>query len=145
MNLETIQGEERDIVIISTVYGPGENGVVSNQFGDLVRVGGERRLNVLLTRAKEKVFLVTSLKSSDIRLVDADAVTGKRYLKDYLSYAETGIISDTLVRQSGEPENDFEEAIMNSLKERGYLVDAQVGCQNYRIDLAIKDPRDPSR
>ena len=144
MNLETIQGEERDIVIISTVYGPGENGVVSNLFGDLVRVGGERRLNVLLTRAKEKVFLVTSLKSTDVR-VKPDEVTGKRYLKDYLTFAETGIISDTLVRQSGEPENDFEEAIMNAIKEKGYLVDAQVGCKNYRIDLAIKDPRDQSR
>ena len=144
MNLETVQGEERDIVIISTVYGPDANGVVANRFGDLVRSGGERRLNVLLTRAKEKVYLVTSLNSGDIR-VSPGAVTGKRYLKDYLSFAETGIISDTLVRESGEPENDFERAIMNAIKQRGYEVDAQIGCLNYRIDLAIKDPRDTSR
>ena len=144
MNLETVQGEERDVVIISTVYGPDANGVVANRFGDLVRSGGERRLNVLLTRAKEKVYLVTSLNSGDIR-VSPGAVTGKRYLKDYLSFAETGIISDTLVRESGEPENDFERAIMNAIKQRGYEVDAQIGCLNYRIDLAIKDPRDTSR
>ena len=87
-------------------------------------------MNVLLTRAKEKVYLVTSLNSGDIR-VSPGAVTGKRYLKDYLSFAETGIISDTLVRESGEPENDFERAIMNAIKQRGYEVDAQIGCLNY--------------
>ena len=143
-NLETVQGEERDIVIISTVYGPDQNGVVANRFGDLVKAGGERRLNVLLTRAKEKVYLVTSLQSGDIR-VNPEAITGKRYLRDYLSYAETGIITDTSVRKSGEPENDFEAAIMSSLQKRGYEVDAQIGCLNYRIDLAIKDPRDKSK
>ena len=143
-NLENVQGDERDIVIISTVYGPNENGVVKNTFGDVVKAGGERRLNVLLTRAKHKVYLVTSLKSSDIK-DDATKLTGKRYLKDYLFFAETGKLTDTLVRHSGEPENCFEEAIMNSLVKRGYIVDAQVGCQNYRIDLAIRDPRDTSR
>ena len=50
-----------------------------------------------------------------------------------------------MVRESGEPENDFERAIMNAIKQRGYEVDAQIGCLNYRIDLAIKDPRDTSR
>ena len=143
-NLENVQGDERDIVIISTVYGPNENGVVKNTFGDVVKAGGERRLNVLLTRAKHKVFLVTSLKSTDIK-DDVSKLSGKRYLKDYLFFAETGKLSNNLVRHSGEPENCFEEAIMNSLIKRGYQVDAQVGCAEYRIDLAIRDPRDTSR
>ena len=67
---------------------------------------------------------MTSLNSGDIR-VSPGAVTGKRYLKD-LSFAETGIISDTLVRESGEPENDFERAIMNAIKQRGYEVDIKL-------------------
>ena len=142
-NLENIQGDERDVVIISTVYGPDENGRVMQRFGDVSTAQGDRRLNVLLTRAKDKIFLVTSLKSTDIR--PKSSVTGAKYLKEYLAYAETGKIVDTTVRSSGRPENIFEEGIMNALTKRGYEVDAQVGCLNYSIDLCIKDPRDTSR
>ena len=143
-NLENVQGDERDIVIISTVYGPDPDGKVSNNFGDVSKAQGDRRLNVLLTRAKDKIFLVTSLNSSDVRPNPA-AVTGSKYLKEYLQYAETGKIADTTVRSGGQPENVFEEGILNALIKRGYEVDAQIGCLNYSIDLAIKDPRDKSR
>tara|TARA_Y100001933_G_scaffold184915_1_gene183737 strand:+ start:95 stop:5113 length:5019 start_codon:yes stop_codon:yes gene_type:complete len=143
-NLENVQGDERDVVIISTVYGPDENGRVMQRFGDVSKAQGDRRLNVLFTRAKDKIFLVTSLKSTDIR-PSQSSITGTRYLKEYLSYAETGKIKDTTIRSSGKPENKFEEVIMNSLLKRGYEVDAQVGCLSYSIDLCIKDPRDNSR
>ena len=143
-NLENVQGDERDIVIISTVYGPDENGRVYNSFGDVSKAQGDRRLNVLFTRAKDKIFLVTSLKSTDVK-PSKTATTGSKYLKEYLSYAETGRIVDTTIRSSGKPENSFEAAIMNALIKRGYEVDAQVGCLSYSIDLCIKDPRDTSR
>ena len=143
-NLENVQGDERDVVIISTVYGPDENGRVMQRFGDVSKAQGDRRLNVLFTRAKDKIFLVTSLKSTDIR-PSQSSTTGTRFLKEYLSYAETGKIVDTTIRSSGKPENIFEEAIMNALIKRGYEVDAQVGCLSYSIDLCIKDPRDTSR
>ncbi len=143
-NLENVQGDERDIVIISTVYGPDENGKVNNNFGDVSKAQGDRRLNVLFTRAKDKIFLVTSLKSTDVK-PSKTATTGSKYLKEYLSYAETGRIVDTTIRSSGKPENSFEAAIMDALIKRGYEVDAQVGCLTYSIDLCIKDPRDTSR
>ena len=114
------------------------------RFGDVSKAQGDRRLNVLFTRAKDKIFLVTSLKSTDIR-PSQSSTTGTRFLKEYLSYAETGKIVDTTIRSSGKPENIFEEAIMNALIKRGYEVDAQVGCLSYSIDLCIKDPRDTSR
>lgn len=141
-NLENIQGDERDVVIVSTVFGPDANGRVLMTFGDITKRGGERRLNVLFTRAKYRVILVTSLKASDIRTTSS---LGLKLLKDYLAYAESGKLIDTGVRKSGMPVNSFEESIMNAIIKKGYEVDAQVGSLNYSIDLAIKDPKDSSK
>ena len=140
--LEDIQGDERDVVIISTVYGPDAEGKVTQSFGDIIKANGHRRLNVLFTRAKHKVILVTSLRSSQIKESKHD---GPQILKKYLEYAEKGELTDLERRTSGSTENAFEESIKEALTNRGYLVDAQVGSGGYSIDLAIRDPNDKSR
>ena len=140
--LEDIQGDERDVVIISTVYGPDADGKITQMFGDINRANGHRRLNVLFTRAKHKVILVTSLRSSNIKDSKRE---GPQILKKYLEYAEKGEITDLERRTSGSTENPFEESIREALTKRGYVVDAQVGSGGYSIDLAIRDPNDKSR
>ena len=140
--LEDIQGDERDVVIISTVYGPDADGKITQMFGDINRANGHRRLNVLFTRAKHKVILVTSLRSSNIKESKRE---GPQILKKYLEYAEKGEITDLDRRTSGSTENPFEESIREALTNRGYVVDAQVGSGGYSIDLAIRDPNDKSR
>ena len=111
-------------------------------FGDINRANGHRRLNVLFTRAKHKVILVTSLRSSNIKESKRE---GPQILKKYLEYAEKGEITDLDRRTSGTTENAFEESIRQALTNRGYVVDAQVGSGGYSIDLAIRDPNDKSR
>ena len=140
--LEDIQGDERDVVIISTVYGPDADGKVTQIFGDINKANGHRRLNVLFTRAKHKIILVTSLKSSNIKESKRE---GPQVLKSYLEYAETGKISDLSLKTSGVTDNPFEESIRDALVRRGFLVDAQVGSGGYLIDLAIRDPNDMSK
>ena len=140
--LEDIQGDERDVVIISTVYGPDAEGKVTQSFGDIIKANGHRRLNVLFTRAKHKVILVTSLRSSQIKESKHE---GPQILKKYLEYAEKGELTDLDRRTSGTTENTFEESIRQALTNKGYLVDAQVGSGGYSIDLAIRDPNDKSR
>ena len=140
--LEDIQGDERDVVIISTVYGPDADGKVTQIFGDINKANGHRRLNVLFTRAKHKIILVTSLKSSNIKESKRE---GPQILKSYLEYAETGKISDLSLKTSGVTDNPFEESIRDALVRRGFLVDAQVGSGGYLIDLAIRDPNDMSK
>ena len=138
-NLENVQGDERDVVIISTVYGPNAEGRVMQNFGPINKESGWRRLNVLFTRAKHRIILVSSLKSSDI-VITPSSSKGVHSLKNYLIYAETTKITDLGTKTIGEAESPFEEAVFNSLKERGYLLDLQVGVGAYRIDMAIKDP-----
>ena len=143
-NLENVQGDERDVVIISTVYGPNADGRVMQNFGPINKESGWRRLNVLFTRAKHRVILVSSLKSSDI-VITPSSSRGVQALKNYLIYAETTKITDSGIKTTGEVESPFEEAVFNSLKERGYLLDLQVGVGAYRIDIAVKDNKDPNK
>ena len=99
---------------------------------------------MLFTRAKHRVILVSSLKSSDI-VITPSSSRGVQALKNYLIYAETTKITDSGIKTTGEVESPFEEAVFNSLKERGYLLDLQVGVGAYRIDIAVKDNKDPNK
>ncbi|EHA60517.1 DUF4011 domain-containing protein [Synechococcus sp. WH 8016] len=143
-NLENVQGDERDVVIISTVYGPGSDGRVMQNFGPINKDSGWRRLNVLFTRAKHKVIVVSSLMPSDISITE-NSSRGVRALRGYLDFALSGSIADDLQRSGGEVESPFEDSVRNSLVSLGHQVDLQVGVASYRIDMAIRDPRDPSR
>ncbi|MBO8142685.1 MAG: ATP-binding protein [Firmicutes bacterium] len=143
-NLETVQGDERDVVILSVGYGPSEpGGMPSLQFGPLARMGGERRLNVGISRARHRMIVVASMLPQQLAsVVEKSRWEGPKLLAKYLAYAERGGVL-TEVRGTGEPDNEFEEAVRDALIQRGYQVDCQVGVSSYRIDLAVRDPDYP--
>ena len=141
-NLETVQGDERDTIIFSIAYGMDAQGHLLHNFGPLNRVGGERRLNVAVTRAKCNVQLVSSMHYTDIDLKHTSA-EGAKLLREYLDYAENGSIA--LERAiSGDQfeqfDSDFELEVCEYLRSKGFFVDTQVGSSGFRIDLALKLP-----
>ena len=140
-NLESVQGDERDAIFISTVYGPDKNGVVKQNFGPINRANGHRRLNVLFTRAKKNMVIFTSLKPNDIRIAEHSS-QGMRALKGFLSYASTGVL-DNGEQTHQEPDSDFEIFVKEKLESIGCEVHPQVGVGRYRIDLGIKHPNYP--
>lgn len=143
-NLESVQGEERDVIILSMGYGYNEAGKFLKNFGPLTKSGGERRLNVAVTRAREEVILVASVKSADLDLSGSTSL-GANLLKGYLEYAERGV--DSLARQiesiTGEAESTFEQEVATALIARGLHPVLQVGCGGFRIDMALKHPQRP--
>ncbi len=142
-NLETIQGDERDVIFISVGYGKDESGHLSLNFGPLNKEGGERRLNVLITRAREKCVVFSNFRYSEIDL-NENAPFGLRALKSFLKYSETKRLDKTYTTGE-ETETAFEESLYEFLKVHGYLVHKQVGCAGFRIDLAVLDPEESGR
>lgn len=141
-NLETVQGDERDTIIFSIAYGMDAQGRLLYHFGPLNRVGGERRLNVAVTRAKCNVQLVSSMHHTDIDLKHTSA-EGVRLLREYLDYAENGSVAlerTISVRPFEQFDSDFELEVCDYLRSKGFAVDAQVGCSGFRIDLGLKLP-----
>lgn len=141
-NLETVQGDERDTIIFSVAYAKDSLGRFLHNFGPLNKKGGERRLNVAITRAKYNVKLVSSIKSFDIDLSKTSAL-GAKLLKDYLDCAEHGMVNvnkNLIVDPNVDADSDFEIEVYDVLKEAGYQVDMQVGCSGYRIDLGVRHP-----
>lgn len=136
-NLETVQGDERDVIFVSTVYGretPG--GAVMRRFGPITHSGGERRLNVLFSRARLRMEVFSSMQANDIA-VGPSVSEGVRVLHDYLEYAATGRIESG--RAEGRPtESPFEDHVAKRLREQSLEVEPQVGVAGYRIDLGIK-------
>lgn len=141
-NLETVQGDERDTIIFSIAYGIDAQGRMLHNFGPLNRAGGERRLNVAVTRAKCNVQLVSSMHYTDIDL-NRTSVEGAKLLREYLDYAENGSIAlerAISVSPFEQFDSDFEFEVCDYLKSRGFTVDTQVGCSGFRIDLGLKLP-----
>ncbi|MBQ7650662.1 MAG: DUF3320 domain-containing protein, partial [Victivallales bacterium] len=137
-NLENVQGDERDVILFSIGYAPDSTGKFSMNFGPLNRQGGERRLNVAITRAKEQVVVFSSVHSYQIELSRTMAV-GAAHLKYFLDYAEKGFDIQTARAESADKEN-LSVTIAEFLREKGYAVDRGVGCSGYRIDVAVKHP-----
>lgn len=137
-NLETIQGDERDVIFISVGYGNDENGHLSLNFGPLNREGGERRLNVLITRAREKTVVFSNFRHTEINL-NENAPFGLRALKSFLKYSETKML-DTRYDSDDELNTEFEDSLYEFLRSHNYEVHKQVGCAGFRIDLAVVDP-----
>ncbi|MHC5744878.1 MAG: DUF4011 domain-containing protein [Nostoc sp.] len=136
--LESVQGDERDAIILSVGYARDDQGKLSLNFGPLNRQGGERRLNVAVTRAKSKITLVSSIVAGDIDEKRAQS-KGVKLLHDYLEYAASGgkklqgnSYTDTLRFDS-----PFEEDVYHALVQQGYTIRTQVGCSGYRIDLGV--------
>jgi very-short-patch-repair endonuclease len=145
-NLENVQGDERDVMFLSVGYGPDELGKVAMRFGPLNRQGGERRLNVAVTRSRVGMTVVSSLRAQDIDLSRTSAV-GVGLLKAYLDYAERGaaaLLAETKVGKRGF-DSPFEIEVEAELKRHGLTVHHQVGCGPFWIDLAIVDPQAPGR
>jgi superfamily I DNA and/or RNA helicase/very-short-patch-repair endonuclease len=146
-NLETVQGDERDIIIFSIGYGKDEAGKMSMNFGPLNRQGGERRLNVAVTRARKAVKLVTSIKPEDIDLSRTESL-GAKLLKSYMKVAKEGVIAtfeEETFNPHAEFDSPFEEAVYDALSRRGIILHKQVGVSQYRIDLGVVDSEQPGR
>jgi len=145
-NLETVQGDERDVILFSICYGPDAAGVIRMNFGPLNNKGGERRLNVAITRARKELLVFSRLRPEQIDLSRTQA-TGVHHLRAFLDYAKRGPIA--LVKEvssaTGEVESFFEQSVLDELTKLGWYVDVQVGCSGYRIDLAVSDPDAPGR
>jgi superfamily II DNA or RNA helicase/very-short-patch-repair endonuclease len=144
-NLEMVQGDERDRMIFSIGYGPDKSGNISMNFGPLNKDGGERRLNVAVTRAKEKVTVISSLQPGDIDLTNTSNI-GVENFKKYLQYAKNGeqvLARDDTVSQTLDFDSQFEEAVYTELESYGFDVVTQVQSSSYSIDLAIKHPDRP--
>ena len=142
-NLENVQGDERDVVFISVGYGPDASGYIAMNFGPLSSEGGERRLNVLISRAKRRCDVFASLHADDI---DLARVTGRgvRAFKTFLQFAETGRLA-VAARTGGEEDSPFEEAVRRAIESIGYEVHPQVGVAGFFVDLGVVDPAKPGR
>ena len=142
-NLETIQGDERDFIYLSIGFGFDKSRRLSQNFGPINRDGGERRLNVLITRAREQCVVYSNFQAKDLSL-DANASFGLRSLKVFLDYAENrNLIS--MESNSEDADSPFEESVYDFLRDNGYEVRKQVGCAGYRIDLGVINPESPGR
>jgi hypothetical protein len=142
-NLESVQGDERDVMFISTTFGPAPNTrVVRQNFGPISRQTGWRRLNVLFTRARNSVHVFSSMRPEDI-VVDAGTPVGTRALREYLEFARSGVLA-TVGPTDGEADSDFEAAVTEVLKSAGYEVVPQLGVAGFRIDIAVKHPQYPA-
>ena len=143
-NLETVQGDERDVILFSVTYGPDQGGHVTMNFGPLNRSGGERRLNVALTRARSEMLVFSTLSPDriDLSRTQARAVAD---LKHFLEYAERGpsALGSAAYGSIGNFESPFESAVARALRNKGWEVHTQVGVSTYRIDLGIVHPDEP--
>ncbi len=151
-NIETVQGDERDVIMFSIGYAPNPEGKMTQRFGWLNNRGGENRLNVAVSRAKRKVHVVASIDPEDLKVEDT-ANDGPRIFKKYLQYAraisdENQYVADSILQSFNEDrwtdipiietESSIADRVYNSLIRKGYTVDRNVGIGGYQIDLAVK-------
>jgi very-short-patch-repair endonuclease len=142
-NLENVQGDERDHIILGIAYGPDAQGKFAMRFGPLNQKGGQRRLNVAITRARYQLDVVSSIHADQINLSKTNA-EGAKLLRSFLDFAERGvsaIASATSESPTAEHDSEFEAEVERALRERGCDVRRQVGCSGFRIDLALVHPQ----
>ena len=137
-NLENVQGDERDTILIATVYGRDKNGKAHNRFGPINFNKGENRINVLVTRAKKRVVVCSSMYPNDI----TSNSTGAQVLRRYLQFAMTGKLDGTTTGHVNDTDHwydaPWEKWFHDRLEADGYIVDPQVGVSSWRIDLGVK-------
>ena len=145
-NLETVQGDERDLIMLGIGYGPTEPGapVMSMNFGPLNKDGGWRRLNVAITRSRREMLVFTSFEPSmiDLNRTNARAV---RDLKHFIEFAQRGprALAEAVQGSVGGYDSPFEEAVAQGLRRLGWQVVPQIGVSRFRIDLGIVHPDRP--
>ncbi len=138
-NLENVQGDERDVIFISIGYGKTKEGYMAMSFGPLNREGGERRLNVLITRARMNLHIFSNFLDSDIDTERTNS-RGVIALKHFLKYAKTSILEQPY-NTNKEPDSPFEESVLKDLKNHGIDAEPQVGTAGFFIDIGIIDPQ----
>jgi very-short-patch-repair endonuclease len=159
-NIENVQGDERDIIVFSVGYGPDPTGRVRANFGTLNQEGGDNRLNVAISRSRERVIVVSSVEPEQLSVATAKN-RGPRLLRSYLEYAKAvhaqsedarlsvlrGInpALDVNAQAKGRFDSPFEEQVYEALARHNLTIDLQVGVSGYRIDLGVRDPDDPTR
>ena len=163
-NIENVQGDERNTIIFSVGYAKDSDGRLHARFGSLNQEGGENRLNVAITRARNEIIIVCSFNPNELRIGDS-AHDGPKLLKEYLSYAKyisernnqnaqavLSKINIDISRIDTKSENStllfeslFEELVYNKLRSLNYEVDSQVGYSGYKIDLAVVHPDNPNK
>ncbi|MCB1331882.1 MAG: DUF3320 domain-containing protein, partial [Maritimibacter sp.] len=144
-NIENVQGDERDVILISVGYGPHEPGgrLAGMNFGPVNGEGGERRLNVLFSRARVRCEVFASFTPGDIDLTRTTR-EGPRVLKQFLDYAASGILDQP--HPTGlDADSPFEEDVASEIYRMGYTVDPQVGSAGFRVDLAVRNPDRPGQ
>ena len=145
-NLESVQGDERDIMYFSITYGPDIAGAVSMNFGPLNRDGGERRLNVAVTRARHELRVFSSLRGDQLDLSRTQA-NGVRDLKHFLEFAERGpkALVESHHGSQGDFDSPFEAGVAAALERKGWRVHTQIGASSFRVDLGVVHPDFPGR
>ena len=142
-SLETIQGDERDVILISIGYGREPSGQLAMSFGPLDHEGGERGLNVLITRARLRLEVFASITAEDIDLARAGG-RGVALLRTFLRYAATGMLGAAAVSGRGFA-SPFEAEVARALSALGHEVEGQVGVAGLFVDLAVRDPEREGR
>ena len=145
-NLESVQGDERDVILFSVTFGPDIDGHISMNFGPLNREGGERRLNVAITRARSELLVFTTLRSEQIDLSRTRGA-GVKDFKNFLQFAERGSrsLAESIYGSVGEYASSLESAVARSLSERGWVVHPQIGVSAFRIGIGVVHPDSPGR
>lgn len=142
-NLENVQGDERDVIYISIGYGKTASNKMSSSFGPLNREGGERRLNVLISRARLAMEVFCNFTADELN-TKADSPFGLKALKNFLKYAETGAYIEA--KETGKPtDSPFEDEVIHEIEKLGFQVEPQVGSSGFFIDIAVIDPTKPGR
>lgn len=140
-NLENVQGDERDVIFVSVTYGPDAKGNQYQRFGPINGPNGHRRLNVLFTRSKKRTEVFSSLDPDKIQ-VSSSSAWGLRVLKQYLTFARTGIL-EAPDDGGAQATNDFERSVGTVLRENGFDVIPQVGVAGFFVDLGVRHPTKP--
>ena len=142
-NLENVQGDERDVIFIGTVYGADPTGRFYQRFGPINGPAGKRRLNVLFSRAKEKIVTFSSIPLE--KFSPSEGNQGATLLKLWLQYCATTRLGERVIdsEQSGLPDNPFEEHVIETVKRLGFKAVPQVGVSGYYIDIGVKHPSYP--
>ena len=163
-NIENVQGDERDVILFSIGYAKDSDGRVRARFGTLNQEGGENRLNVAITRAREEIVIICSIDPADLNVRDSKN-DGPKRLKDYLLYARyvsernienasriLSVINNGMPRDVYQTkirgllfDSFFEELVYEKLRALNYIVDSQIGHSGYKIDLAIVHPDNPNK
>jgi hypothetical protein len=144
-NIENVQGDERDVILVSVGYGPSVEGgrLTSMTFGPVNGEGGERRLNVLFTRSRVRCEIFASFDPGEID-VSRTTKEGPRILRRFLEFAKSGRLDESSVTGM-EPDSLFEEDVANVIRSYSFLADPQVGSAGFRIDLGVRHPKKPGR